>query len=164
MLVEVLAFSLIAGTAVLAHVYRAFVRKTPFSLKLVETTVFGTAPAVVGIAIGVDPAGASGQGSAAHVGFTVFSWLFVACLLLRYAFPSALRGVRGFLLDFGTTLFLVGASVSLSVASPSTALVPFSLIYIGIFYFWVNDGDDSGGQSQLEEWIELDEIPLLGSA
>ena len=164
MLAEVLTFSLLAGVAVLSHVYGVLTHKTEYNKKLVETTVFGTAPATVGIAIGVYPSESPGVGSAPNVAFTVFSCLFVACLLLRYAFPTALTGTRSFLIDFGTTAFLVGIAVSVAVASPSDALVPFSLIYIGIFYFWVNDGGGNDGTSRPKKTSARsteDGLPLL---
>jgi len=139
MLAEVLTFSLLGGVAVLGHVYRVFTKRTSFSEKLLETTVFGTAPAVVGIVLGAEPASAS---EAPYAAFLAFSSLFIVVLLVRYAFPGALVGTRHLLIDFGTTLFLVGVSVSVAVSEPGNAMIPFCLVYVAVYYFWVNDADD----------------------
>ena len=150
MLAEVLTFSLLGGVAVLGHVYRVFTNRTSFSKKLLETTVFGTAPAVVGIVLGAEPASAS---EAPHAAFLAFSSLFIVVLLVRYALPSALVGTRHLLIDFGTTLFLVGVSVSVAVSEPGDAIVPFCLVYVAVYYLWVNDADD-------DFWATSDKSPV----
>ena len=56
MLAEILVFSLLSGSATLFHAYRVFVDPVSASelkLKLVETILFGTAPAIIGIVLGL---------------------------------------------------------------------------------------------------------------
>ena len=143
MLAEVLVFSLLVGVATLAHVYRVFSDSTvsgQFKLKLIETTLFGTAPGTVGIVLGIEPASAE---PSAHVVFLVFSGLFSFCLVLRYVFSGALLRRLELLLDVGTSLSLVGVAVSIAVAEGAGATAPFCLTYIALFYFWaVDEGDD----------------------
>ena len=134
-------FSLLAGTAALAHVYRVFLDRDEFKLKLIETTMFGTVPGTVGIALGSAPA--SGNPSA-HAVFLVFSSLFVLCLVLRYALSGRQLARLGPHLDLGTTVSLVGVSASVAVADGSGATASFCLTYLALFYFWVNDDGDDG--------------------
>ena len=144
MLAEVLVFSLLAGTAALAHVYRVFLDlngSSEFKLKLIETTMFGTVPGTVGIALGTTPASAN---PSARVVFLVFSSLFVLCLVLRYVLSGRQLVRFGPHLDLGTTASLVGVSVSVAVADGSGATASFCLTYLALFYFWVNDDGDDG--------------------
>ncbi len=155
MLAEILVFSLLAGTAVLSHVYRVFVGSSSaplavreFKAKLVETVAFGTAPAIVGILLGI-PVVERDPGL--HAVYLTVSSLFVLSVILRYAFSDEYfpqhvqRGVDT-AVEVGTPLLLTGVSAILaSTSSPSDALGPFCFSYLALFYFWVNDADGDGG-------------------
>ena len=157
MLAEILVFTLLAGSAVLAHVYRVFRPKRSshsgvrnLRLKLVETVLFGTAPAVVGIVLGLPVVAAD---PSLYTVYFVASLLFVLFVVLRYAFPRdyfvpAVQTGVDTAVEVGTPLLLVALSVLLTVSShPSDAVAPFCLVYLSLFHFWVNDADGDTGDS-----------------
>ena len=163
MLAEILVFTLLAGSAVLAHVYRVFGPGSRSSavrdlrLKLVETVLFGTAPAVVGIVLGLPVVA---KDPTLYTVYFIASLLFVLFVVLRYAFPddyflSAVRSGVDTAVEVGTPLLLVGMAVILAVTShPAEAVAPFCLVYLSLFYFWVNDADGDTGES----WLNFGKI------
>ncbi len=151
MLAEILTFSLLAGAIVVFDTYQVFFKSRlgasdEFRTRVIETTLFGTVPGVVGACVATPTLTES---EAAYVLFIVFTSLFLLSLFVRYADLGRRSGVFWSGLTESTSVFLVGSIACVSIGTvPGTSPVAPCLLYVSLYYFWAADlGDDSSGGS-----------------
>lgn len=151
MLAEILTFSLLAGAIVVFDTYQVFSKSRlgasdEFRTRVIETTLFGTVPGVVGACVATPTLTES---ETAYVLFVVFTSLFLLSLFVRYADLGRRSGVFWSGLTESTSVFLVGSIACVSIGTvPGTSPVAPCLLYVSLYYFWAADlGDDSSGES-----------------
>jgi len=144
MLVEALVFSLVAGSAALFATYRVFDVSTGWSgliqQKVVETTLLGLVPAVVGFIL-VMPAVETSEVPGLYALFLVAAGLFLAAFAVRFwlfDFP------RLELVSSTVPPYSLIAVISAAAASSGTSQAGLCLVYLSFYYAWVLDLGDDG--------------------
>jgi hypothetical protein len=160
MLAEILVFSLLAGAIVVFDTYQVFSKSRDgdsdeFRTRVVETTLFGTVPGVVGACVATPTLTES---EAAYVLFVVFTSLFLLSLFVRYADLGRRSGVFWSGLTESTSVFLIGSISCVSIGTvPGTSSVGPCLLYVSLYYFWAADlGDESGGGDPYKPLLTTD--------
>ena len=144
MLVEALVFSLVGGSAALFSTYRVFDASTGLGglirQKVVETTLLGLVPAVVGFIL-VTPAIETSTVPGLYVLFLVAAGLFLASFTVRFWLTDYPR--LGLASSTVPPYSLI-AVISAAAASSGTSQAGLCLVYLSFYYTWVLDlGDDS---------------------